>query len=495
MDYLNNLKALLIILVIAVSVFAIAKPVCLRFMENEDFILRRNVWYTLTISAFLSPSIWLYFLIAVPVMTWAGQKDSNPLALYVILMYVIPPYEIDLPTVIVNDLFALSNIRVLAFTVLLPQAFKLLNSDKKLKNRYGIFDFGIVAFVFLQLILLLPYESITNTMRRGVLMALDILLVYYVASRGSSNRRALGEVMCVFALSCMIFAPIAVFESIKTWLLYVELADTWEVFSPRNYLLRAGVLRAQASTGHSLTLGGLMAIGFGFWLYLGKSSNLKRAQFAMGFAWIWMGLLAAYSRAPWVAAVISYLVYILLNPGRIQNLSKIFLAGSVALGALLMSPLGDRVIDSLPIVGTIDEDNVIYRQRLVEKSWELIQQNPIFGDPFFMEKMEDLRQGEGIIDLVNAYASVALGTGIVGLILFTLPILLGLIRSLILIRNFSDKDNNLAAIGTVLAATVVGYLFLIGSGGIGRGQGFYLISGLIIGYTKISQTRQSGQVV
>ena len=81
----------------------------------EDFARRRNVWLLLTTAAFLSPSFWIYVMIAMPVMAWAAHRDSNPTALYLFLYFVIPPVFIAIPTVLINQLFALSNERLSQF--------------------------------------------------------------------------------------------------------------------------------------------------------------------------------------------------------------------------------------------------------------------------------------------------------------------------------------------------------------------------------------------
>src|ERR1043165_3860878 len=88
---LLNAKALVVVLLCALAIFALTKPLFLRFTAPEDFARRRNVWLLLTIAAFLSPSFWIYVMIAMPVMAWAAYRDSNPTALYLFLFFVIPP--------------------------------------------------------------------------------------------------------------------------------------------------------------------------------------------------------------------------------------------------------------------------------------------------------------------------------------------------------------------------------------------------------------------
>src|SRR5665213_3692959 len=105
---LNNLKALLVILVLTWGVALVARPLCLRFMDSADFARRRNVWFALTIVAFLSPTFWLYALVAMPLLYWAAARDPNPLALYVVATFAVPNVRFYIPGVVVNQLFDLT---------------------------------------------------------------------------------------------------------------------------------------------------------------------------------------------------------------------------------------------------------------------------------------------------------------------------------------------------------------------------------------------------
>lgn len=492
---LNNLKALLIVLSIAIIVFMMAKPLCLRFMTEQDFTHRRNVWIGLTITAFASPSFWLYAIIAMPVLFWSAQKDQNPLALYVLVLFVIPPIGLQLPTIGIKQLFELDNFRILSFTLLITAAWRLRERGHAGNlPSFKAIDRLMLAYVVMQLVLLMPYESITNTMRRGFLLTIDMLLIYFVASRSAASRNSLVEVMASFCLMSAILAPIALFESLKGWLLYVGLGDQWGYNMLFAYLLRGESLRAQASTGHSLALGGIIAIAFGFWLYLASKirSNFQKIVVA---AWILIGLLAAHSRAPAFAIAIMFSINLALGPKGYARLFSALIASSLIAVVLAMTPAGNDFIQSLPIAGNVTDQNVDYRIRLAEVSWELIQQNPIFGNPFFLTQMEELRQGQGIIDLLNQYANVALLYGITGLALFVAPLLLTLYVSHAQMRRSVAADLDLTLLGCSLMACFLANLALIASQGIGRGQVFYLLVGLVAGYAKIaiSKTADSTQ--
>jgi hypothetical protein len=112
-------------------------------------------------------------------------------------------------------------------------------------------------------------------------------------------------------------------------------------------------------------------------------------------------------------------------------------------------------------VGNVDVETIVYRQRLAETSWLLIQQNLIFGSPYFLSYMEELRQGQGIIDLVNAYATVALGYGLVGFGLFVGFYSTVIVATFRTVRRYSFFDHDFAMLGAPLIACLVGAMLII----------------------------------
>ncbi|WP_280152747.1 O-antigen ligase family protein [Piscinibacter sp. XHJ-5] len=483
-----NLKTLVVVLGIALPMFWFIRPFVERFIAPEDFARRRNVWIVLTLTAFLSPSFWLYAVVALTLCAWAGRKDSNPPALTVLLLQVIPPIGLYIPMVGINQLFQLNNYRILSLAVLLPLAVQLLHAPKQdVPPLRKWIDGLLIGFMLLQLVLLMPYESFTNTLRRGFLLVLDVWLVYYVFSRFCRTRAAIMDVCVTLCVACAIFVPIAAFETLKGWLLYQGLGEVWGKPLEFAFLLRGDSLRAQASVGHSLALGYVLAVGFGLALFLGGQLRSRRATFAMG-AWMWLGLIAAYSRGPWLVAVVAYFSYAALQP---DGLSRFIKNGAVAVAIaalILVSPVGERVIDTLPFIGTVDAANVTYRQRLAEVSWQLIQQNPWFGNPFVLTQMEELRQGQGIIDLVNSYASVALLYGLVGLGLFLGVFFAGMGGLYRLSRRWRDDDPDTALLGAALLTAMVATLFMMATGSFGTilAQLYWVLAGLAAAYAGLS---------
>ena len=177
-----------------------------------------------------------------------------------------------------------------------------------------------------------------------------------------------------------------------------------------------------------------------------------------------------------------------------RPLSKLFKAtgGALIIGMLVyLSPLGDKIVSVLPwFGGNVDNGNVIYRERLWDRSWQIIQDSPFLGDQGAMLKMQDLRQGEGIIDLVNTYVGILLDNGFVGLALFLLFILSAVFKAWAGNRRTMSSDEDLCLMGASLVACIIAMLamFEIGSFGGAPEKVFYILAGLATGYGVVARS-------
>jgi hypothetical protein len=495
----NNMKAMIVVLILAIIIFRFAKPIALIFSNENDFARRRNVWFVLTIAAFLSPSFWLFALLAVPLLVWAARRDSNPLALYMLLLHVVSPISVDIPTIGINELFPLNMYRLLSFSILIPLAWKLRKSRKEMTSRrLTSMDVLLLAYGALQIILFVRpdipnagylHDSVTNVLRRALLFFADIYVLYYVISKSCSSKRAIVEVLAAFCLACTIMAPMAVFENLRHWLLYIDIGHGWGGDTYGLYSDRGGVLRATVSTGHSLVLGYLLAIALGFWLYLRSHVRSVRSRTAVT-ALLCFGLLAAYSRGPWVGALLIYFAFTALGPRGMSSLIKGSFISALLAGALLVSPLGDRIAKVIPFLGgTVDAYNIDYRQRLAQRSWETILENPLFGNQDAYLELHDMRQGEGIVDFVDTYAYVGVFYGLVGLFLFVSFILVGLFKSYRFSKEIRESDPDLSLLGVALVACILGTLLMISTCSFvfGYEKLFYALGGLSAAYVRLRE--------
>jgi O-antigen ligase len=501
------LKELIVILIIAAAVFKLAKPIALLFSTERDFSRRRVVWFTLTIAAFLLPSFWLFTLVAIPVLISTGRKDSNPGALYLLLLQVIPPITVEVPMPGLSHLVEIDINILLSLFVLVPAAFRL----SRLKGRPGIrglktMDVMLLAYGILSVFLFLHPEdsqgvvwqfTIGSGLRRAFSFFVGVYIPYFVISRSASNRRKIIEDMAALCLSCGLMAAIALFESARHWLVYADLPSYWGYDSLINlYYTRSESVRAMASAGHPLALGYLLEIAFGFWLYLQSHSTSKGVRFGVSLL-LWLGLIATYSRGPWIGAACIFFVFSALKPGALRALTKAAAIAALAAIVVSYSPLGDKIINMLPFFGgSAGNPSLDYRHQLLERSWQIIMQSPWLGDQNALLKMQDLRQGEGIIDVVNGYVEVLLSTGFVGLSLLLGFMLVGLLKSFGMCKRVTTTDRTLSTLGASLVSCILGTLIMMMDGSFGGAieRMFYVLAALAAAYVYLGQSRQQGVV-
>jgi O-antigen ligase len=495
-----SLKEFVIVFVIAVAVFRMAKPIVLLFIDPNDLSRRRNTWLVLTATAFFAPNFWAFVLVATPLTIWAGRKDTNPSAVYIMLFTVIPPVETPLPMIGMPYLLMMSNYLLLSFCVLTPFALRIYRFKRKHKEPvlqftdYCFLAFGLLtAALYIQAIRpeggLYP-TSITDCVRRGFVFFFEAFIPYFAISRAGEDRRKLIDMIATYCLCCALLAAVGMFESARHWLLYAEMPGRLGASGAGVYLMRGESLRAMASTGHSMALAYLLAPAYGLWLYLQSRVNSKRWRIG-GTIVFWGGLIAAYTRGAWVGAVLVYFLFAALQP---RPLSKLFKAtgGALIIGMLVyLSPLGDKIVSVLPwFGGTVDNSNIIYRQRLWDRSWQIIQDSPFLGDQGALLKMQDLRQGEGFVDLVNTYVGILLDNGFVGLALFLLFILGAALKAWTGSRKTMSSDEDLCVIGASLVACIIAMLVMFENGSFGGApaKAFYILAGLATGYGVVARS-------
>ena len=102
------------------------------------------------------------------------------------------------------------------------------------------------------------------------------------------------------------------------------------------------------------------------------------------------------------------------------GLAGLFLSGAYAT-AMMIGSIGDQISTSLnEATGSSD-----YRTELLRRGMQEFWKSPLFGDDFVVVigRMQDMIQGEGIVDIVNTYLYFALFSGAIGLAIFCLAFL------------------------------------------------------------------------
>jgi O-antigen ligase len=454
-----HVRALLVIAFLSVIMLWLARPLaCAHAIQPQDYRRRALVWFALTLLSFLSQNYWVFVALSIPLLMIASSKDSNPLGFYLFLIFAVPPFRVQIPGMgILEHIIAVDHTRWMAIAVLLPACLRLRKMPDTVPFGRTAVDRFIVAYLLLLLALQFNGATFTNLMRIGFNMTIDTVLPYYVASRALRDLRGFRDALMSFVVAVLLMAPMAVFEFSRYWLLYsgLETAMGLPAWGMGNYLARGeALLRASVSTGHPIVLGYVIAVALALSAYLRPSIPSQR---------FWLvplalsgGLVATVSRGPWVGAAAALLLLLMTGPAVGSKIVRAMLLGMVALPVVLMTKQGQKMLDYLPFIGTVEAQTVEFRQRLFEVSLGVIAQNPFFGSfKGSQTGLEELRGSDGIIDVVNTYVLVALNSGVVGLVLFAAPFVIvsvGIARALHAMR---DKTSELHLLGRALLAALI----------------------------------------
>jgi len=462
----ENLRTLTVILVLATVIFLIAKgPACAIASPIDDFKRRRNIWYAITLTAFLAHNFWIYIILTAIIVSFSLPREPNKVAFYFFILLAVPPIRAQITGFgAINHFFEIDHLRLLALVILLPAFVSIRNHPKA--ERFGklLPDKLLISYIALQCVLLLQANSLTNTLRVGVFYGfIDIFLPYYVISRSLKTLPAFRDALISYVIPLLVLSAIAFFEFIRYWLLYAPLENslgaTWGYGS---YLAREGSLRAQGSTGHPIVLGYVLTVAIGFFLFLRKSVfSTPKWWLALGL--LVAGLIASLSRGPWVGATVMLLTFVASGPSALLRITKLGTVGALAFLLLLATPLAEKIISYLPFIGTVESETISYRQRLLENSIDILLQNPFFGayDFIYSPAMQEMKQGQGIIDLVNSYLVIGLSSGLVGLGLFIGVFLAVAIKIIMHMKRLPDQHGEEHLLGQALLATLAGVMCII----------------------------------
>lgn len=451
----THYRSLLVVALLGFVGLLICRPVFAALMlSDDDFRRRRNLWFVITVAAFVLPSFWAYAAVAAIAVRYVAKRDSNPVALFPLLLVLVPPLEVEIPSLI-----KLHHPRLLILVLLAPLAWRLVKDAQSPKPLQLWTDKFLVAYCLLQVVLLWPYTSMTNSLRQIVMILIDIWIPYYVMSRAFRSVDQLRDALACFVLTMLIAAVLALAEIRMGTVLYSEISSNWHVTEILSYLTRGDALRAQLASGHAIVLGYQFAVAIGFWLYLQQNITSKTWR-VLGTMALTAGLIAPVSRGPWVGTFAILAVFALIAPGAGRRTVVWSGTALLAFVAGLVTPWVDKMLNYLPFIGDAAQETVDYRQEILAVCWQIIKQNPFFGSPLGNAQLESLRTGEGIVDIVNTYVAFGMSYGMVGVALFVGIFISAMIPMMRTIRSPRTMEVD-KYMGTSLIATLVGILITI----------------------------------
>jgi O-antigen ligase len=181
---------------------------------------------------------------------------------------------------------------------------------------------------------------------------------------------------------------------------------------------------------------------------------------------------------------------IILRPQRNRKRLLLELSALATVALLSLTPWAAELVKMIMMSGPTEDFNVLYRQRLLDISFDVIKMNPWFGSHDFtsLPIMQQLIQGEGIIDVVNSYLQVALAYGLVGLTLFCGVFFASVRFALVVNKSKYSRIERNPLLPTILACLGAILLTISSVSGIANVPIMYwVVAGLCVAHGRLAQ--------
>ncbi len=415
---IESLKALFVVAVLSAGAFVYARTAFGDIVPPATLARWRNLYLAVTAIAFLVPNYWLMlFAMAAAALALGAGEKLKP-ALYLLLLFAVPPATKTVPGFgAINNFLDLSPYNILALIILFP--LLLRPNEVKGSGRANIAEAFFIAYAILLIALAFREASVTHGIRRSTAFILTSIAQFFVFSRirWTVDRIRLATAALVIPLVAL--SGVAAAEVVLGWHVYANAVENWDVSQTLRYVERSGFLRAYGSVIGPIAFGLFLAVGLALAPALTAHAKNRRLAF-LSIPALAAGLLATFSRGPWIGGALAVGAYVATTRKAFGNFFRLSVAGAVCLFALAVTPFGDSILEILPFIGEGDSNTIDYRARLFEVGWRVAMQTPWFGSEGYMDSpaMQELIQGQGIIDIVNAYLRIVLDTGLVGLSLY-----------------------------------------------------------------------------
>lgn len=337
-------------------------------------------------------------------------------------------------------------------------------------------DVCFMVMVLTQVFMDARGDDMTYLLRACVQVCLNVALPYLVISQAFRNGRSVVDLMTPLIAAACLLAAIALFEMLRHWLVYDAMpymigADPE---GGSGYAkLRGGWLRGKAtygeSTGLSLFLGCAVVILFALRNNLGiKSWKMLVIALILGG-----GIVAALARIGYMVVAIGLPLCLLYERSWRALLRLAILLPMAGGGIYLLAKVSPLVAASTGLSGEAS-GSVDYRSMMFNAGIQIITGYPLTGLSMaeIYARLDHLRQGEGIVDLINLPLTVFMRAGILGGLLYFLPFF-AVLMSLLLRRR--DLDREARAVGSACFATLIAMMCGLFTTSFGRNDILYLV--------------------
>lgn len=366
----------------------------------------------LPLLAWTLPALWLLFVIMCLWVPVAAGRFGLIVPVYLFSLLLLPGLDKTL-SIGSLSLFEFNVYNALA----LGAAVAIFFNPAKARSRPE-WDVVALSIVVLIAVALFRGTSLSHHARGIFKLTIDLGLPYYVASRGLRNSSDLRMALIWLAAGAVNASAILIFEVWKGWPIYNQLFHIYELPTRLLVKQRGGLLRA-AGPFIEPTGGAMLLTLCTLALYVMRDAFRGRAHYYLLLCICLVGIFAPQSRSAWGGLLFAIVIVDILRRRYFPLAGKVAVLAGVMSVLLLTAHFSPFVSEQIGLSGG-SRDTVDYRQVLFDRGLEEFAKRPFTG--YTMDELnihlQDLVQGEGIIDFVNAYIWILLISGAGGLMIF-----------------------------------------------------------------------------
>ncbi|WP_337192503.1 O-antigen ligase family protein [Novosphingobium silvae] len=368
--------------------------------------------FFMPVTAWMLPNIWLVYLVMLAWVPLFAGRLERVAGIYLFSLLLLPGLDMT---------FEFGGTRLFDFGVhdalAIGSALLVLRDPRRC--RISGADDRRVSLLLVVLVFGLAREtSFTHFMRTAINVALDYGLPYFILSRSLPVVEAMRSALRWLACAGAAIAPVLVFEVSQTWPIYNELYWRHNVPMLLIVKMRGAMLRAGGPFNEPTSMALVLAMcAFALWLL--RDDFRTRARHALLFAVTFAGLSSPQSRNAWVGLGLAIALADIFVDRWSALLHKLVPTAAAITMVVFVASSSPDWSESLGLSGQ-GSDTAEYRRNLLQRGSEEFWKSPIIGysSAQLESRLNDMRQGEGIIDYVNSYLWFGLVAGLPGLLVF-----------------------------------------------------------------------------
>lgn len=360
------------------------------------------------------------FLGAVIIMFVATTRDRQDAACrFIMLALLFPPvtWRISLPGAYLGD-FGL--VTALSIALLIKCMVKPDRSPAPSRG-LSVEDGFMLLFFVLYFIGGDRPTTISGALRGAVSEGFTLLLPYFALRRSIRSSTELMRVVACLAVGSVVLGVFAFYEARHGWTLFDFYRSVGDVAGRNhNLITRGGLVRAAVTMGGALMLSIVLLSGLAASFY--SRAYVRQGWMIVGWGTaIFLGLISTQSRGSLLLLPLSALIFFLCR-------RKFGYAALIAIGAPMVLGVVFALAQVSPQVGALTKIGPFapanpygvydYRQLFLTRGLEEAAKHRWFGTSLqqVVAQLDDITQGQHIVDMVNTYLTLYLISGLLGLI-------------------------------------------------------------------------------